>query len=41
MNWITLTRHPRATPRITTPNAAVDLPFPSPVLMSTSERWRV
>ena len=38
MNWITHTRQPRATPRITTPKAAVDLPLPSPVLSSTSER---
>src|SRR5262249_17786540 len=40
MNWTTHTRQPRATPRITTPKAAVDLPLPSPVLTSTSDRGR-
>src|SRR5437879_12480068 len=40
MNWITHTRHPRATARMTTPKAAVDLPFPSPVLTKTSELGR-
>src|SRR5207248_6118559 len=40
MNWITQTLHPRASARRTTPKAAVDLPLPSPVLTSTSERGR-
>jgi len=40
MNWITQTRQSRASARMTTPKAAVDLPLPSPVLTSTSERGR-
>src|ERR1700736_6001087 len=36
-NWITHTFQPRATARMTVPNAAVDLPLPSPVLTITTE----
>src|ERR1700688_4129414 len=36
-NWITHTFQPRATARSTVPNAAVDLPFPSPVLTITTD----
>src|SRR6266481_79736 len=36
-NWMTHTFHPRATARIAVPNAAVDFPFPSPVLTITIE----
>ena len=34
---MTQTFQPRATARMAMPNAAVDLPLPSPVLTSTSE----
>ncbi len=37
-NWTTATFHSRAMARIMMPNAAVDLPFPSPVLTTTTER---
>src|SRR5712691_7943999 len=36
-NWMTQTFHPRATARIAVPKAAVDFPFPSPVLTITTE----
>src|SRR5690554_3853063 len=39
-NWITATFQPRASARIIVPNAAVDLPFPSPVLTITKEGAR-
>src|SRR5712664_4413274 len=37
MNWITQTFQPRATARSAVPNAAVDLPLPSPVLTITMD----
>src|SRR5919204_974147 len=37
---MTQTRQPRASARMTTPKAAVDLPLPSPVFTRTSERGR-
>src|SRR5882672_7776513 len=37
MNWITQTFQPRATARKAVPNAAVDFPFPSPVLTITTD----
>src|SRR5437016_142721 len=40
MNWITQTFQPRATARNTVPKAAVDFPFPSPVLTSTTDGAR-
>src|SRR5258706_2067616 len=36
-NWMTQTRQPRATARNAVPNAAVDLPLPSPVFTITTE----
>ena len=36
-NWMTHTFQPRATARSTVPNAAVDLPLPSPVFTITTE----
>ncbi len=39
-NCTTDTFHPRATARSIVPNAAVDFPFPSPVLTMTSEGSR-
>src|SRR6266852_1971028 len=36
-NWMTHTFHPRATARMAVPKAAVDFPFPSPVLTITTE----
>src|SRR5690606_35294924 len=39
-NWTTATFQPRAMARITVPNAAVDFPFPSPVLTRTRDEAR-